>query len=273
VLSTAHSAQHFFSSLLAPLIPILAVSLSLPLWKLGALVSLYSLVSGFGQAPIGELSDRYDRRLLLAPGLGLRAVGYVVFGSGPVVGSVVPTLTLLDVSLDGTFLVMAGGMVVTGAGSSAVHPTGYPLISANVRAERKGRALGIWGSASKFGDTPAPIAIAVLILVLSWDSILLVLGVAGVGYAVVLALVLGRADIETRPPGSNRKEGPTAESDPGSEETTAEGAPAAKDRPQTVTPARRNRLRTETPERKHPGTVTRQAARTTCCPIAACSST
>lgn len=221
VLSTAHSAQHFFSSLLPPLIPVLAVALSLPLWKLGALVSLYSLVSGFGQAPMGELSDRYDRRLLLAPGLGLMAVGYLVFGSAPAVGGSLPTLTVLGVTLEGTFLVMAGGMVVTGAGSSVVHPTGYPLISANVRAERKGRALGIWGSASKFGDTLAPIAIAVLILVLTWDSILLVLGVAGVGYAVVLALVLGRADIETQPPGSERDEGAAAENDTGTEETQA----------------------------------------------------
>ncbi|MFB6174078.1 MAG: MFS transporter [Halobacteriales archaeon] len=202
VLSTAHSAQHFYSSLLAPLIPILTVALSLPLWQLGALASLYSFVSGFGQAPMGVLADRHDRRLLLAPGIGVMGLGYVLFGLAPAAGAHLPTVTLPGATLRGPFLVMAAGIAVTGAGSSVVHPTGYPLISANVSAHRKGRALGVWGSASKFGDTLAPAAVAVLILVLSWDRIVLALGAVGVGYAAVLALVLGREAIDTRPPES-----------------------------------------------------------------------
>lgn len=202
VLSTAHSAQHFYSSLLPPLIPVLTVALALPLWQLGLLVSLYSLVSGFGQAPMGVLSDRYDRRFLLAPGLGVMGLGYVAFGLAPVVGPALPSLAVVGVTFRGSFLAMAGAMIVVGAGSSVVHPTGYPLISANVSDDRKGRALGIWGSASKFGDTLAPIAVALLILTLTWDRILLVLGATGVAYAVLLAAVLGRESIETRPPGA-----------------------------------------------------------------------
>lgn len=200
VLGSAHGAQHFMSSLLPPLIPLLTVALDYPLWQLGLLVSLYSLVSGLGQAPLGELSDRYDRRLLLPPGLALMGLGYVLFGFSPALGAGLPTLAWAGVDLEGPFLVMTAAMTVTGAGSSAVHPTGYPLVSANVRPSRKGRALGIWGSASKFGDTLAPVSIAVLILVLSWEQTLLVLGLAGVAYAVALAVALGREGLETRPP-------------------------------------------------------------------------
>lgn len=206
VIATAHSAQHFLSGLLPPIIPILAVALEYPLWQLGLLVSIYSLVEGLGQAPMGVLSDRTDRRLLLAPGLALMSAGYVVFGFAPALGESLPPLSVAGVTLDGPFLAMAGGMVVTGAGSSVVHPTGYPLISANVRPERKGRALGIWGSASKFGDTLAPLTIALLILVLTWDHVLLVLGTVGMGYAVVLAVVLGRNDIDTQPPGQTNSD-------------------------------------------------------------------
>ena len=65
--------------------------------------------------------------------------------------------------------------------------------------DRKGRALGIWGSSSKLGDTLAPVSVAALILVLRWDEVLLVLGTVGVAYAAVLAVVLGRDTIETRP--------------------------------------------------------------------------
>ena len=206
VLSTAHSAQHFYSSLLPPLIPILTVALSVPLWQLGLLISVYSLVDGFGQAPLGVLSDRYDRRYLLPPGLGLMGAGYVLFGSAPALGRGLPAITAFGEALSGPFLVMVVSMAVVGLGASVVHPTGYPMISANVRPGRKGRALGIWGSASKFGDTLAPVVVALLILVLSWDRILLLVGVVGVGYAVVLALVLRRPEIDTLPPSSSRED-------------------------------------------------------------------
>lgn len=202
VLGTAHGAQHFLSSLLPPLIPLLTVALEYPLWQLGLLVSLYSLVSGLGQAPMGELSDRFDRRFLLPPGLAIMGLGYVVFGLAPSFGAPLPGLVLGGVTLAGPYLVMAAGMVVTGAGSSVVHPTGYPLVSANVRDSRKGRALGIWGSASKFGDTLSPAAVAALILVLTWDQVLLVLGTVGIVYAVGLAVVLRGTRLETRPPRS-----------------------------------------------------------------------
>lgn len=212
VLGTAHGAQHFLSSLLPPLIPLLTVALDYPLWQLGLLVSLYSLVSGLGQAPMGELSDRFDRRFLLPPGLALMGLGYVVFGLAPPLGTPLPALGLAGVTLAGPYLVMAAGMVVTGAGSSVVHPTGYPLVTSNVRATRKGRALGVWGSASKFGDALSPVAVAVLILVLTWDQVLLVLGLAGVGYAVALAGVLSGTRIETRPARSTDDEADTDDS-------------------------------------------------------------
>lgn len=215
VLGTAHGAQHFLSSLLPPLIPLLTVALQYPLWQLGLLVSLYSLVGGLGQAPMGELSDRYDRRLLLPPGLALMGLGYVVFGFAPVLGAPLPNLVLAGVGFPGPFIVMAAGMMVAGAGSSVVHPTGYPLVSANVRPGRKGRALGIWGSASKFGDTLAPVSVAVLILVLTWDQVLLVLGGVGVVYAGLLAGVLGRSTIETRPPTTESPDPEAASEDAG----------------------------------------------------------
>jgi len=199
VLGTAHGAQHFLSSLLPPLIPILTLGLGYPLWQLGLLVSVYSLVSGLGQAPLGVLSDRYDRRYLLPPGLAMMGLGYVLFGLSPNLGPTLPALTVLGATFTGPFLVMTAGMVVAGAGSSAVHPTGYPMVSSNVREGRKGRALGIWGSASKLGDTLAPVSVAVLVLVLSWNRVLLVLGLVGVGYAAALAAVLSRGVIETRP--------------------------------------------------------------------------
>jgi FSR family fosmidomycin resistance protein-like MFS transporter len=206
VLSTAHSAQHFFSRLVPPLIPILAVKLDFPLWKLGLLISAYSLASGFGQTPVGILSDRYDRRFILPPGLGILAFSYVVFGLAPVLGASIPAFNIVGFSFTGPFLVMVVAMVIGGVGASVTHPTGYPLISANVDEERKGKALGIWGSAAKGGDAAAPVLIGVLILVIAWNEILLLFGGIGIIYAILLFVILSLNQFDTFPPESSSNE-------------------------------------------------------------------
>ncbi|MDX1747645.1 MAG: MFS transporter, partial [Halobacteriales archaeon] len=83
VIGATHLGQHFLSHIIPPLIPVLVVALDYPLWQLGLLVGLYSLGSGLGQAPIGILSDRYDRLYLLPTGISLTGAGYLVFVLGP----------------------------------------------------------------------------------------------------------------------------------------------------------------------------------------------
>jgi MFS family permease len=185
-----------------PLIPILFVGLSLPLWQLGLLVSVYLFVGGLGQAPIGVLSDRYDRWLLLTAGLTLIPLGYILFGLAPGVGSVLPGMSVLGQSFSGTFLVMSCAMFVSGLGHSVVHPVGYPLISSNVRNDKKGKILGIWGSASKFGDASPPLLVGALILVLPWEQIVLLLGGLGLVYAAFISRRFRRS-FDTRPPRDN----------------------------------------------------------------------
>lgn len=200
LMSTSHGAQHFYARLLPPLIPILAVKLSLPLWKLGLLISVYSFTSGMAQTPMGILSDKYDRRYILPPGLAVMAFGYVIFGAAPSIGAVLPDLGALGYEFTGPFLVMCVGMAVTGTGASVTHPTGYPLITENIDDDRKGKMLGLWGSAAKVGDAAAPAFVGVLILVLVWNEILFLFGVLGIVYAVVLFAFLGGDEYETLPP-------------------------------------------------------------------------
>jgi MFS family permease len=200
VLSLSHAAQHFFSRLIPPLIPIMAVQLQLPLWKLGLLITVYSLGSGFGQTPMGILSDKYDRRFILPPGLGVLAGSYLLFGFSPTIGPMIPELVGFGYVIEGSFLIMCLAMLIGGLGASVTHPTGYPLLTENISEDRHGKSLGMWGSAAKLGDAAAPAIIAVLILVLVWNEILLVLGAAGVVYAVILFAVLSYDEYETLPP-------------------------------------------------------------------------
>jgi MFS family permease len=207
LISGVHGMDHFLKRVFPPLIPIWGVAFGYPLWKLGLLMGVRSFGSAVGQAPMGVLSDRYDRRLLLPAGIALIGAGVVLFAVLPASGSGAEVLTVAGVALDGRFLLMLGAMFAIGLGSSTVHPTGYPLISANVDDSRKGTVLGMWGSASKFGDGLAPAAVGGLLLVLAWHHILVLFGVAGVTYAVALFAALG--SFETRPAG--RQDGSDAD--------------------------------------------------------------
>lgn len=59
--------------------------------------------------------------------------------------------------------------------------------------------LGAFGSSAKIGDAAAPATIAVLILILVWEQILAVLGVAGIAFAALLFHVLRSGEFETVP--------------------------------------------------------------------------
>lgn len=199
IISAAHLAQHVFIRLLPPLLPILTVALTYPLWQLGVLVSAYYLGSGLAQAPLGVLSDRYDRLYLLPSGIALSAAGYVVFAVAPLLGASIPPFSILEYALDGPYLVMFVSMVIVGVGTAAVHPVGYPMISANVSEENKGKVLGAFGSSSKVGDGVAPAVVGVLIIVFAWQQILLLFGALGILFGAVLYVVLRDGAYETMP--------------------------------------------------------------------------
>jgi MFS family permease len=199
VISACHAVQHVYLRLLPPLIPLLAVDLGFPLWKLGLLVGARSAADGLGQTPMGVLSDSHDRRLLLSGGVAVMGAGFALFALAPMLGGSIPGFEIAGYAVTGTFAVMFVAVLVAGVGSSAVHPTGYPLITANISGEYKGRALGIWGSSARLGDATIPLLVGVLILVTIWESIVLVTGLLGIVYAGVLFVVLGRDEFDTAP--------------------------------------------------------------------------
>lgn len=199
VLSTTHGLQHFLGRVFPPLIPLIAVDLQLPLWKLGFIVSLWSMANGLGQSPMGHLSDRFDRRFILPVGVLVTGFGYLTVYGARAAGRRVPAVAIGGVEWTGPFLLVTLGMVIAGVGRSATHPTGYPLLSANVSADRKGKALGRWGSASKIGDSIGPAFVGVAILVLAWHEVFSIISVIAIGYAVALFVYMTRSGIETVP--------------------------------------------------------------------------
>ncbi|MFB6160416.1 MAG: MFS transporter [Haloferacaceae archaeon] len=194
-MSAVHGLDHLLKRLFPPLVPVWAAAFGFPLWKLGAVLGAHTLGSAIGQAPLGHLADRHDRRRLLAGGVALVGLGTVAVGA--VSGTAWGGVTVAGQAFGGRFLLLLAAMVAAGLGSSAVHPTGYPLISANVDGDRRGKVLGMWGSASKFGDGLAPLFVGVLLIVVAWHWILVGFGLLTLAAALALLLVL--REFDTRP--------------------------------------------------------------------------
>ncbi|WP_394742912.1 MFS transporter [Natronococcus roseus] len=204
VISSVHAAQHVFYRLVPPLIPILAIDIDALLWQLGLLVSIFMFVGGLFQAPFGILADRVNRHYIASISIGTMATGYVIFSLSPILGAELPPIELLGDVFTGPFQLMALAMVVAGIGYSGIHPVGYPLITANISPENKGKVLGMWGSASKIGDALAPLFVGVFILFTSWELILLYIALFGYGYAIWLFIYLHNSQFDTQPPLSNK---------------------------------------------------------------------
>lgn len=213
-MSSIHFIQHIFR-ILPPVLPIIALDFPYPLWKLGALVSIYYLGSGFGQTPMGILADRYDRRFILPPSIGVMGLGYAVFAIVPqLVSPDAAAFTLLGASFTLQFVLMGLGVLIAGVGASAIHPIGYPLVATNVSADRVGSAYGVWGSAAKIGDAAAPMSIAILILVVQWSDIFLLFGVVGLVYALGLFYAMSQAWFESRPADQRAAEAEDEDAEP-----------------------------------------------------------
>lgn len=212
MISGAHGMDHFLKRVFPPLVPIWVLVFGFPLWKLGLLLGARSFGSALGQAPIGHLSDKYDRRLILPLGIGIMGVSFVCFAVLPYFPSLAVEFTVFSTTITAQFVGMLLAMITAGIGSSTLHPTGYPLISRNVREEAKGKVLGMWGSARAFGDGIAPAVVGVTLLIMGWQSIVIGFGIIGIIYAIYLFFVLG--SFETRPPANTSPDSETTSDTP-----------------------------------------------------------
>ena len=74
VVGFAHGTSHFFHLLLAPLFPWLMHDFGLTFTEVGALMSIFFVISGIGQASAGFAVDRIGPRRVLMFGVAMLSV-------------------------------------------------------------------------------------------------------------------------------------------------------------------------------------------------------
>ncbi|OOG22626.1 hypothetical protein B1C78_14390, partial [Thioalkalivibrio denitrificans] len=83
LVSTAHAFSHFYMLVLPPVFPLLHGELGLSYAALGLLLSVYAVVTGLMQLPMGLLVDRVGGRAILVLGLALNGLGILLVGLVP----------------------------------------------------------------------------------------------------------------------------------------------------------------------------------------------
>jgi MFS family permease len=175
LISTAHWVSHFHLLVLPMLFPFLKSQLGVGYIELGFALTVFAVVSGLTQAPMGYLADHIGARKVLLIGLTLGGVALIMLG----------------LHLNYSWLIASA--VLLGLANSVYHPADYAILSAHMDAARMGRAFSIHTFAGFLGGAVAPAIVAALVTVTGGLGALIAAGAVGPLVALLL-IVAGVPD-------------------------------------------------------------------------------
>jgi MFS family permease len=170
-ISIAHWVSHFHLFVLPMLFPFLKQQLGVGYIELGFALTVFAVVSGLTQAPIGYLADHIGARKILL--MGLTAGGFA--------------LIMLGIHLSYAWLIASA--VLLGLANSVYHPADYAILSAHMDEARMGRAFSIHTFAGFLGGAVAPAIVAALVAMTGGHGALIVAGAVGPLVALLLLAV------------------------------------------------------------------------------------
>ncbi len=169
----AHALHDGYTDLIYVLLPIWKSEFGLSFAALGALRMLYAGSMAGLQVPATAVAGRLGAPLVLALGTTLCACAYLTIG------------------LTGAgFFLLAGALLVGGAGSATQHPLASALVARAYDGRGARTALGTYNFAGDLGKTALPAATAWLLAIISWRHALGLVGLLGLLTASGILLLL-----------------------------------------------------------------------------------
>jgi MFS transporter, FSR family, fosmidomycin resistance protein len=164
----AHAISHFSQLILAPLFPWLKDAFNVSYTELGAVLTVFFVVSCIVQAASGFIVDKLGPRPVLFVGLG--ALGLAAFGY----------------AMATSYGMLLAFAVLGGIGNGVFHPVDYTLFNRKVAPTRLGHAYSVHGITGSLGWALAPAFVVPIAIAFSWRVALASAG----ALALVVLLVL-----------------------------------------------------------------------------------
>ncbi|MDM0087931.1 MULTISPECIES: MFS transporter [unclassified Variovorax] len=176
----AHAISHFSQLILAPLFPWLKDAFDVSYTELGAVLTVFFVVSCIVQAASGFIVDKLGPRPVLFVGLGL--LGLAGFGY----------------AMAQSYWMLLASAVVAGVGNGVFHPVDYTLFNRKVAPTRLGHAYSVHGITGSLGWALAPAFVVPLAMAFSWRIALAAAGALALAVLLVLWLYRGVFSLDVK---------------------------------------------------------------------------